>query len=254
MSTMSRVTINETYDMPSRGKFPGVPNQITLRAMSLMDEKQRLASNGISGIVDLISNCTIKPENFDAYKMPMFDIDWAMLKLRVVSHGPMYKASVTCPHCGGTNDVEINLDDIPLISVEDEFASEFEIGPMPLSGDILKVKVLTFQEVMDMEAEAKRILAKFPDYEGDPTDVLDYIYKIVEVNGEKLTYVHLKSYVESMTAADSIFFDQAYQENVSKYGPDTDISFTCSHCREAFIRSMPMNSEFFRPQYSTGKR
>lgn len=248
---MSRVTIQESYEMPSCGKFPNVPDRITFRAMSLLDEKQRLASSGLSGIVDLIGNCVVKPEGFDPYAMPMFDIDWAMLKLRIVSHGPIYKANITCPHCGHTYNAEINLDQIPMLPVEDDFSSEFEIGPMPVSGDILKVKVLTYQDLTDMESEAKRILAKFPKYKGNPADVLDYIYKISEVNGEKLPYTGLKSYVESMPAADSVFFDQAYSAKLNNYGADTVISFECENCREAFVRNMPMNAEFFRPRYNT---
>ena len=254
MATTSRVTIRESFDMPSRGKFPGIPERITLRAMSLMDEKQRLASSGLAGIVDLIGNCIVEPENIDAHDMPMFDIDWAMLKLRVVSHGPVYKATVSCPHCGHVQSVDIDLDSIELVPVEDDFSAEFEMGPLPVSGDTLTVKILTFKDLEDMENESKRILAKFPEYKGDPTDVLDYIYKIVMINGEKRPYPHLKSYVESMAAADSIYFDQVYGERLGKYGPDTLLPFTCESCNEAFMRNMPMNSEFFRPRYDTTKR
>lgn len=251
MASMSRVTIQETHDLPSRGKFAGVPEQITLRAMSLMDEKQRLASSGLKGLVDLIGNCVVEPANFDAKMMPMFDIDWAMIKLRTISHGPLYKVSVTCPHCGKVQSHQINLDDITLKSVEDDFLSEFEIGPLPTSGDVLTMKVLTYSELEEMQAEAKRVLAKFPEYKGDPEDVLDYIYKIVSINGDKLPYPQLKIYVENMAASDSIYIDQAYQTKFNKYGPDTILSFTCEDCGEAFLRSMPINTDFFRPKYYT---
>ena len=254
MSTMSRVTIQEKCELPSRGKFPGIPPEITLRAMSLLDEKQRLASTGISGIVDLVGNCIVKPEGLDPYQMPMFDIDWAMLKLRIVSHGPLYKANVVCPKCGHTMDKTINLDDIPMIPVEEDFVSEFEIGPLPISGDTLKVRLLTYKDLMDMQSESQRILSKFPEYKGDPLDVLDYIYKIVEVNGEKKPPTFMKPYVESMSAADSIYFDQAYSDKISTYGPDTQLTFQCDKCNETFIRSMPMNAEFFRPRYNATKR
>ena len=254
MSTPSRVTIQETYEMPSRGKFPGVPDKVTIRAMSLMDEKQRLASSGISGILDLIGNCVIKPEGFNPYKMCRFDLDFLTLKLRIVSHGPMYDVEVRCPHCGKVIKTKINLDEIACNSVDDNFSYEFEAGPLPLSGDTLTLKILTYEDVDKIESETKRILAKFPNYEGDPSEVLNYIYRISKINGEKVPYTHLKQYVESMTAADAIFIDQIYEDIVGNYGIDTDIPFTCDSCKETFVRSMPMNSEFFRPRYDTAKR
>lgn len=254
MATASRVTIQETYDLPSRGKFEGVPERITLRAMSLSDEKRRLASQGLSGIVDLIGNCVVKPEDFNPYKMCQFDLDFAMLKLRIVSHGSNYNVEVQCPYCGKTIQSTINLDDIPVNMVEDDFSSEFEIGPLPISGDNLQVKILTSEDIENIESESKRILTKFPNYEGDPSEVLNYIYKIRTVNGEKLPYSQLKQYVETMTANDSIYLDQAYTEAIGKYGIDTDITFECPHCGETFIRNMPMNSEFFRPRFNIAKR
>lgn len=251
MATSSRVSIQETYDLPSRGTFPDVPAQITLRAMSLRDEKQRLASQGINGIVDLINNCVVKPEGFDAYKMCRFDLDFAMLKLRIVSHGPKYNVEVKCPYCGKINKKVINLDDIETRMVDDDFKPEFEVGPLPVLGDTLTVKILTFQDINDIEAESRRVLSKFPEYDGDPSDILNYVYKIVAVNGEKLPYTKLKAYVESMPATDSVFLDEYYDNALNEYGLDTILSFTCDDCKESFQRVMPMNSEFFRPRYIT---
>ena len=254
MANTSRVAIQETYDLPSRGKFPGVPEKVTLRAMSLLDEKKRLAAQGVSGIVDLIGDCTVNPQDFNPYNMARFDVDFLMLKLRVVSHGPMYNVEVTCPHCGHLNKVAINLDEIPVNYVDDEFEPVTEIGPMPLSGDVLKIKILTFDDIEKIESERKRILTKFPNYEGDPGDVLNYIYKIKEINGKTdIPYPQLKSYVENMLASDSIYFDEMYNDFLNKYGPETDIIFTCQKCKQDFMRSMPMNAEFFRPKYNTKK-
>lgn len=254
MSTTSRVTIRESFDLPSRGKFPGVPSQITLRAMSLLDERQRLASNNINGIVTLIGNCIVEPENIDAFNMPRFDVDYAMLKLRIISHGSNYNAEVVCPYCGSVNKEVIDLDQIPCNYVEDDFEPEFEVGPLPVSGDILRIRILTFKDINEIEAETKRVLQKFPDYAGDPSDVLNYIYKIKLVNGEKMPYTQLKSYIENMPASDSIYIDQVYSEALGKYGLDTAIQFTCDKCKETFVRSLPMNEEFFRPKFNTQKR
>lgn len=249
MSNTSRVAIQETFDLPSRGKFPGTPEKITLRAMSLLDEKKRLSAQGISGLIDVIGDCVVNPENFDVYNLVRFDLDFLMIKLRIVSHGPLYNVQVTCPFCGKTTKLTINLDDIPIKYVDDDFTPTTEIGPLPMSGDMLKVKILTYADVEKIEAESKRILSKFPEYEGDPSDVLNYIYKIIEINGKTdIPYHQVKQYVERMSANDSIYFDEAYNDYLDEYGADTNIIFSCSQCKRDFTRYMPINDEFFRPK------
>ena len=252
MSNTSRVAIQETYEMPSRGKFPGVPPKVTLRAMSLLDEKKRLSAQGLAGLVDVIKGCIVEPQGFDPMNTPRFDLDFLMIKLRIVSHGPNYNVQVTCPHCGKVNKETLNLDEMPINYVDDDFEYVKEIGPLPMSGDVLKIKMLTFADIENIDAEAKRVLAKFPEYEGDPSAVLNYIYKIVEINGNSnIPYPQLKAYVENMSANDSIYLDQKYDEMMDKYGLVTKIFFTCDHCQQQFVRELPINDEFFRPKFRT---
>lgn len=252
MNNNTNVTLTQKIELPSAGKFPNVPASITLRAMSLLDEKKRLASVGTQGIVNLVNSCTIDPQGFDAGNMCEFDLDYAMLALRVLSHGPKYKVSVTCPRCGHTQDEDIDISSLPCKQVDDDFSPSFEIQ-LPVSGDTLTVHILCFNERERMRAEAQRILTKFPGYEGDPADVLEYIYKIDEVNGEKMPYPMKKQYVESMLAADSVHFDNVYSERIKGYGLDTLIPFTCKNvsCKAPFTRYMAINEEFFRPKHNT---
>ena len=50
----ARVPIRETFILPSHGKvYQNIPEKITLRAMTTMDEKIRLSSSGISSFVAL---------------------------------------------------------------------------------------------------------------------------------------------------------------------------------------------------------
>lgn len=249
MDNNTNVTLSKTITLPSLGKFRNIPANITIRAMSLLDEKRRLASNGVEAIVQLISRCVTSPENFDAGDLCQFDLDYAMIELRALSHGNAYPVTVTCPHCGATIDKVLDLSQLECVNVDDSFSSEFEIGPLPNCGDTLKVKILTYNDEKRMNEEAKKILNKFPNYEGDPRDILDYVYKVVEVNGEKLPYVHLKPYVENLSATDSIYFDEAYSDHLKEYGINPIVDFECNRCNESFSRMLPINDEFFRPKY-----
>lgn len=253
MSNNTNVAITETFELPSNGKVTGTPAKITLRAMSLLDEKKRLASSGKKGLINLISNCIVEPEKTDVGEFLSFDVDYAMVALRIISHGPMYRVNVTCPHCGKVHSEELNLSDIPVKECDDSFSAQFEIN-LPICGDTLKVHLLNSNQEEKMTAEAEKILQKFPNYEGDPADILSYIYRIDEVNGEKLPYPMLKQYVESLSAADSIYFDDAYASKIGDYGLDTEIAFKCEHCGGTFNRMLPINEEFFRPKYYTTQR
>lgn len=253
MSNNTNVTLNDKFTLPSRGKVQGIPATLTMRAMSLLDEKKRLASSGIRGLVNLINSCIIEPEGVDVGNFLRFDLDYAMIALRIISHGPLYRVAVTCPHCGKKHEEDLNLSEIPCKEVSDDFSPVFEMQ-LPIKGDTLKVHLLTFNELEKLDEEAQRVLSKFPNYEGNPADVLEYIYKINEVNGEKLPYPALKQYVENLSAADSIYFDQMYEEKMGSYGLDTHLVFTCDSCKGTFERMLPINDEFFRPQYYTTQR
>lgn len=250
MNNNTNVTINESIELPSLGKFPDVPASITLRAMSLLDEKKRLASSGVRGLVNLINSCTLSPEGFDAGKLCRFDLDYAMLSLRIISHGPNYKIATVCPNCGHKHEEVINLSELPCNQVDDKFSPSFEMQ-LPVKGDTLKVHILNYNELEAVESEARRIMSKFPNYEGNPVDILTYIYKIDEVNGEKMPYAAKKPYVENLSAADSIYFDQVYDSKLGSYGLDTQLSLSCDNCGNNYVRNMPINEEFFRPRYNT---
>lgn len=253
MSNNSNVTFSQQLNLPSRGKFPNVPSTITLRAMSLLDEKKRLASNGLQGLIQLVNRCVTSPENFDATNMCQFDMDYALVALRALSHGNNYRVSVTCPHCGNTHEETIDLASLKCTEVNDDFTPQFEIT-LPVKGDTLTVHITTYRELFEMEEEADRIRRKSPNYEGDPMDIISYLYRIDAVNGEKMPFVSLKMYVENLSAADSIYFDEVYADKLKDWGLDTLLSFKCPNCNNTFERFMPMNDEFFRPRYYTTQR
>ena len=60
------VPIKETHELPSLGKIYGdnFPSTVTLRAMTTLDEKTRLAGNGgLISIANLIQNCVLEPKD-----------------------------------------------------------------------------------------------------------------------------------------------------------------------------------------------
>jgi len=251
-NTETRVPIMETFTLPSNGVLYGseIPKEITLRAMTTMDEKIRLSSNGMSSIINLLNSCVVSPENFDAGNLKMFDVQYLLYMLRIVTYGSLYNVDVYCSHCDKAVRVGVNLDDLAVNQVPDDFVEPFEIGPLPKSGDIITCKILTMNENINMEKESKKILAKYKDYVGDPSFVLSYKYIIDKVNGESIPDYKKQVYVEDMNAMDLRYLDSIYDEMVNNFGLDTVIDTECPTCGIDLHFSMPITEEFFRPKFS----
>lgn len=253
MAKESRVAIQETYELPSRGIIygseGGVPGNITLRAMTTMEEKMRLSGTGMNVMPNLIKACIVEPENVDTSKLKLFDLQFLMYRLRVVTYGPEYKLQLTCPNCGHKFDAIIDLDSIPVNYADDDFVEPFEIGPLPVSKDMFSCVILTADDFINIEKDAKRIKAKFPNYVGDPEFMLSYQYKITKVNGEEMPVSILQKYIENMNARDMRYFDSKYSEFTDSIGMDLDMIETCPSCGEDIEFTLPVTSEFFRPTY-----
>lgn len=247
----SRVPIQETFELPSNGvlyKDYNIPSTITLRAMNALDEKTRLATSGMRTIPELLKSCIVSNEKIDPYKLKMFDLQFLMYKLRIITYGSDYKVKITCPNCGNEHEVAINLDEIPVNTLDEDFTEPFDIGALPVSGDVITCKLLSAEDYINMETEARRIKSKFPAYVGDPDFILSYKYRITTINGEYKPQ-SIQSYVENMHARDMRYFDSKYNDITNNLGMDIDMLEICPSCGRDIEYTLPMTSEFFRPKY-----
>lgn len=249
--TSSRVAIQETYPIPGYAVYGGeIPKDFTIRAMTTVEEKLRLAGTGFEVIPQLIKACTVSPEDVDISELKLFDIQFLMYKLRIITYGPDYKLHLTCPHCGKEFDITLDLDELECTEIPEDFEEPFEIGPLPISGDILTCKILNIQEYLDIIKEAKRIKNKNPNYVGDPEFILNYQYQIIAINGkDDLKPFEKRQYVESMHARDLRYLDSNYVDKTAGYGLDTAIFELCPHCEGEITFDLPVTEEFFRPTY-----
>lgn len=252
MANYSRVAIQETFELPSRGIIYNgeIPAEITLRAMTTLEEKMRLASIGTTNVIpNLIKACIVEPKNLDVNKLKLADLQFLIYKLRIITYGEDYKISLRCLECGNQFDVTINLDEIPVKMADETYTEPFEIGPLPVSGDMLSCRILSSGDYIEIEKEARRIRSKFPNYVGDPEFILSYLYKIEKVNGEEIPYAMLQSYVENMHARDMRYFDSKYNQKVDSVGMDLEMTRVCPICSVDVNFVLPITSEFFRPTY-----
>lgn len=251
----SKSTITESYTIPSAGSkiYQGleIPDTFTLRAMTTLEEKMRLASSdGFKVIPQIIKACCVEPEATpDLKRLKIFDLQFLMYKLRVVTYGPEYEVTITCPHCGKVNKITIDLDTIPINEVPADFIEPFEIGPLPINGDILGCRFVTTVDYDSLQRESKRILNKYPDYVGDPELVLKWNYILLTKNGNEMSAREIQPYIESLHAKDLRYLESKYDKLSTSFGLDLSMVESCSECENDIEFVLPMTSEFFRPEY-----
>lgn len=249
----SKSVITESYSIPSSNSQIysdiDMPEEFTLRAMTTLEEKMRLASSdGFKIIPQIIKACCVDATP-DLRRLKIFDLQYLMYKLRVVTYGPDYEISITCPYCGKTNKFTINLDDIPVNEVPSGFVEPFEIGPLPVNGDIVGCRFMTTLDYDNLQRESRRILNKYPDYVGDPEMILRWNYCILNKNGEELTIRDIQPYIEGLHAKDLRFLESKYDKLSSSFGLDLAMVEKCDNCERDIEFTLPMTSEFFRPEY-----
>lgn len=250
----TKSAVNEVFTLPSKGLLYGeeFPKDVTIRSMTTFEEKMRLGGQGfyktMCSILDSV--CSYEGvEDMESQYLTVFDFYFLMYKMRSVSYGHTYKVKVTCPECGKTQVCNVDLDTLKVDYLKDDFTEPFKIGPLPRSGDTLECRFMRISDLIKNEKKAKEILEKSPNYEGDPSYILDICSKITKINGEDKSSTEVEMYVEKMTGLDSAYFYQAYNKAVEGVGMSTICQDTCSACGTELKFELPFNSEFFRPTF-----
>ena len=72
-------------------------------------------------LINVIQDCTVKPQDFDATKLTTFDLEYVFLALRSLSVGETAPIRMRCkdPECDGETEINVNLQDIKINAKED---------------------------------------------------------------------------------------------------------------------------------------
>lgn len=250
----TRVPFEETIKLPARGITSGEESNpidsVTIRAMTTMEEKMRLSStNGYKIIPRLIKSCLIEPKNLDVENMLMPDINLMMYRLRALTYGNEYKVEVYCPHENKYVNLSVDLSEIPINYAEEDFTGIIEIPSLPVSGDVLTCKMLSPKDMEKIDRECMRIHKKYPEYIGDPEMIVEWMYKIVKINGDDKNQAEIRRYIEELHAKDLLFLEDKYNQLISNIGMDLNIVDVCPSCGEELEFTLPITTEFFRPRY-----
>lgn len=213
--------ITAPFTLPSNGKLYG-PNfdpNITLRAMTTLEERMRLGSQSYyESMSAIVNECIVGNKNPDGtYKidsryLTLFDFDAICVKLRILTYGSKYKASARCLKCGKNFLHILDLCECEFTFVPDDFQEPFDIGPLPISGDTLGCRFLRVQDRIDIMTKTQNFLAKNPNFVGEASYTFEMEHRIMSVNGEDIDSIMVPRYVESMIGGDSSYYHRKMDE------------------------------------------
>ena len=203
------VLISEVCKLPSKGLLYGnaLGDSIELRAMTTIEERMRLSGENFWSTMSNIMNRCLVNSDFDCKNLADFDFFAALVKLRIITYGNIYKTRATCLSCGKSQDIDANLDLLTTKELPDDFVEPVEIGPLPKSGDVLGIRFLRVFDHID-------ILNQINEYNksnkkndtGNPAYTLEMEKMLVTVNRVELDSFAKKTYIEKMVGMDSSYF------------------------------------------------
>lgn len=237
--------LTEDVHMPSKGLIPGIPKVITIKAIQRKDKKKMLMSETDDILLSLLQASIVNPKDFNVYNLLPFESNYLLYRLRILTYGAENTFKDRCPYCGEINEVNINLNDIPVVELPDDFSVTFDIQ-LPISGDVLTCKLLTEGEKITVNKQVK----EFKNTTGN--DDVDAIWcaRIVAINGnDKLVPFEKTSYLDEMNDYDSEYFMEYYLKWDNSYGLQNTLNYTCDKCSKKVESTMPSIYTFFRPTF-----
>lgn len=246
---MSSSKYETTVKLPSKGLlYEDIPEEITLRAITTNDEKMLYGSTSGNAFSKVLKSCVVAPENINVGDLLPFDEQFLMLKLRTHTYGSMYSIQGVCPECGHKHVFEVNLDEFPVFTLDDNFKEPLEFT-LPECGSQVSVKLLRNRDYDSIRSQARKI-AK---HTGANAKELEYLYRMARyikaIDGEAVDEGKAQNFVEKLTGRDSAYFWWRIDEEV-KCGVDTLSEVTCPNCGEEYDVPFAITSEFFRPRFT----
>jgi len=182
-----------------------------------------------------------------SYDMCMGDFEFLLHKLRIVTYGPDYKVSVTCPYCGETTDTIAKLDELQLLEFNQNKFEELRTFTLPIAKQLITLKIQSPRLLEEIEARAKELKRKAPTAEIDFDLLASLTYSIDFVDGKKLGPLDIEKFINNLTARDMQKILNNIEELKTAIGIDNQLLVKCTKCGEHIKTFFRFGPEFFRP-------
>lgn len=246
-------TISEYCTLPSKGLIYGKPvnPEIQLRSMTTEEEMRRLSTtdNPYKTLCDIIDACMIEPCGIKTYDMCLGDYQYLLHRMRVVTYGSDYPSSSICPMCGAVNKVTLNLDDIPVLSLDAEEYEKLRNVTLPVSGKKVRLRYQTPRDIDDIAREEREFRIQSPESTTNIGFLISLRHIIETVDGQVVPTAKLDQFLRKLPMRDTNMLLQHATRLNEKVGIDTKINNVCSNprCGAKYQTTFRLTNEFFGP-------
>ena len=184
------VTIQEDFDLPSKGMIYDKPvnSRIKLRSMNAQDEMLRRTPSADEFRVkaDVVERCIEgdKPA-IPVYDMYIGDYYYLLNALRLVTFGSKLSYTARCLVCGDIFDTVINIDDIPVNEWNDDMRDRFTVK-LPNSGKEIGLNYQTPRMLDDIARRVRQLKqqnSELPEEAEEEAQKIIFSIKTLTVEG-----------------------------------------------------------------------
>ena len=248
---MTDYTVAHDYTLPSEGKVydKEVNPHVKLRSMTTAEEMKRLnhTDRPYKSMSEIIDDCLVDKIGISSYDMCIADYQYLLHKLRIVTYGPNYKISSTCPYCGSQNVHNIDLDSLSLVPFDEEEYKKYSEFVLPASKKEIKLRLQTPRILDGVTIKTKDHRRKTSSENGDSAFLFTLESLIDTVDGEKVESFKLNSFLRNLPMMDTNYIIKSSQKLNSMFGLDSRLVNTCNFCGLDYNSSFRTTSEFFGP-------
>lgn len=248
---MNNFTILNEYTLPSQGKVydKEINPTFKLRSMTTVEEMKRLnhSEKPNKNIAEIIDDCLVENIGISAYDLCVPDFQYMLHKLRIVTYGPEYKLTSNCPWCGSTNNNTVNLEDLKLIEFNDDIFVKYSEFELPVTKDIIKLKMQTPRILDNISTKVKDTRKKNPEFQGDPAFLFTLEALIDTINGSTYDRFRIMDYIRKLPMKDTNHILKSGELLNESFGLDKSLEHTCSVCGLDYTGNFRATAEFFRP-------
>lgn len=244
--------LEKSFKIPSNGVFGG-PKKVTLREMTTREEKILLGTRDFSVFERLVKSCCVD-EDIEFSKLHNADIMYLTFMLRELTYGPEYIQEVTCPHCGKTQEVTININEMEPKVLSDEAAKKLAEGVVvELSNkDKITVNMLSAGDAnrIDKIIKTKTKQNRLKDPQSYEMMLrlatsVSLIEPAEETELDLTTIENKIAYIEQLRMRDLSLIQNALNE--FDFGLDRNLYRECENCDEDMEVVGYIVPEFFHP-------
>jgi hypothetical protein len=215
--------------VPSKNKFYTLldPTKgITLRPLTFEDEKDLVSSKSASS--DLLNTLLTKcVTNIPVNQILQIDKLFLIMKIREMSYGDDYKASISCPSCNATNRVSFFLSELGVNYLEEDAQDPLEVE-LP----ILKKKI-----------KIRRPRVADEQYLLTSEKTLANLWRFVEEIEGHTKKTIISEVVKQLPLRDAhTIINFLGGEEV---GINTNVHFICNYCDHSGDMTLPITGDFF---------